>query len=165
MGVADVSKRILLGRKLRSTQLGEHLRSGCKALPEPHILDVFDQVYAEGSPELDAQKAGAAAVLVYGAVGRAIPVDDAQDAHRVLTDDARNQASQQASNATEQLSTWGERVGVDVVTGPEGSDPASVAFEAVQTGIRDGADVVMTHYCMLGNQPQTQLMNWRYYPV
>ena len=49
--------------ELEAEQLGEHLRSGCKALPEPHILDVFDQVYAEGSPELDAQKAGYAAYL------------------------------------------------------------------------------------------------------
>ena len=38
--------------------------------------------------------------------------------------------------AVEQLATWGERVGVDVVRGPEGSDPASVAFEAVQRGRR-----------------------------
>ena len=45
--------------------------------------------------------------------------------------------------ATEQLSTWGERVGVDVVTGPEGSDPASVAFESVRTGIERGVDVVV----------------------
>ncbi len=45
--------------------------------------------------------------------------------------------------AADQLETWGERVGVPTVRGPEGSDPASVAFEAVQTGIRDGADVVL----------------------
>jgi fused signal recognition particle receptor len=45
--------------------------------------------------------------------------------------------------ASEQLSTWGERVGVDVVTGPEGSDPASVAFDSVQEGISRGADVVV----------------------
>ncbi len=49
--------------EVEAEQLGEHLRAGCKALPEPHILDVFDQVYAEGSPELDAQKAGYAAYL------------------------------------------------------------------------------------------------------
>src|SRR5690606_29664901 len=30
--------------------------------------------------------------------------------------------------AVEQLATWGSRVGVPVVQGPEGSDPASVAF-------------------------------------
>jgi fused signal recognition particle receptor len=45
--------------------------------------------------------------------------------------------------ATEQLSTWGERVGVDVVTGPEGSDPASVAYEAVREGVDRHADVVL----------------------
>ncbi len=40
--------------------------------------------------------------------------------------------------AVEQLATWGERVGVEVVRGPEGSDPASVAFQAVQEGIDRG---------------------------
>jgi fused signal recognition particle receptor len=32
--------------------------------------------------------------------------------------------------AVDQLATWGERVGVEVVRGAEGTDPASVAFEA-----------------------------------
>ena len=36
--------------------------------------------------------------------------------------------------AADQLSTWGERVGAPVVRGPEGGDPASVAFDAVQQG-------------------------------
>ncbi|HNN47749.1 MAG TPA: signal recognition particle-docking protein FtsY [Marmoricola sp.] len=45
--------------------------------------------------------------------------------------------------ATEQLRTWGERVGVDVVAGPEGGDPASVAFDSVKEGIDRQADVVV----------------------
>ena len=45
--------------------------------------------------------------------------------------------------AVEQLATWGERVGVDVVRGPEGTDPASVAFEAVKEGVATGADTVI----------------------
>ena len=45
--------------------------------------------------------------------------------------------------AVDQLATWGERVGVDVVRGPEGSDPASVAFQAVQEGIERGIDTVL----------------------
>jgi len=45
--------------------------------------------------------------------------------------------------AVDQLATWGERVGVDVVRGPEGGDPASVAFEAVQKGTETGADTVI----------------------
>ena len=45
--------------------------------------------------------------------------------------------------AVDQLATWGERVGVDVVRGPEGGDPASVAFEAVRSGVDTGADTVI----------------------
>ena len=45
--------------------------------------------------------------------------------------------------AADQLQTWGERVGVPVVRGPEGGDPASVGFEAVKRGIDDGVDVVL----------------------
>ena len=45
--------------------------------------------------------------------------------------------------ATEQLATWGERVGVEVVRGPEGGDPASVAFDAVKEGAQTQADTVI----------------------
>ena len=45
--------------------------------------------------------------------------------------------------AADQLQTWGERVGVQTVRGPEGGDPASVAFEAVQAGINSGTDAVL----------------------
>jgi fused signal recognition particle receptor len=45
--------------------------------------------------------------------------------------------------AADQLATWGERVGVPTVRGPEAGDPASVAFEAVRTGIEAEADVVL----------------------
>ena len=45
--------------------------------------------------------------------------------------------------AVEQLATWGERVGVPAVRGPEGGDPASVAFESVKAGIEQEADVVI----------------------
>ena len=45
--------------------------------------------------------------------------------------------------ATDQLTTWGDRVGVPVVRGPEGGDPASVAFDAVRVGIEGESDVVI----------------------
>lgn len=46
--------------------------------------------------------------------------------------------------AAEQLTTWGQRVGVDVVRSDrEGADPASVAFDAVREGIERQADVVV----------------------
>ena len=45
--------------------------------------------------------------------------------------------------AAEQLATWGERVGAETVRGPEGGDPASVAFDAVKRGIEIGIDTVL----------------------
>ncbi|OMC13680.1 signal recognition particle-docking protein FtsY [Mycolicibacter heraklionensis] len=45
--------------------------------------------------------------------------------------------------AADQLQTWAARVGAEVVRGAEGADPAAVAFDAVDRGIADGADVVV----------------------
>ncbi|WP_328488998.1 signal recognition particle-docking protein FtsY [Streptomyces zaomyceticus] len=45
--------------------------------------------------------------------------------------------------AADQLQTWGERVGARTIRGPEGGDPASIAFDAVKEGIAEGADVVL----------------------
>jgi pyruvate dehydrogenase E1 component alpha subunit len=43
--------------------LGETLRDGCRAMADPHILDMFDHVFAEQPEELAAQKDGFAAYL------------------------------------------------------------------------------------------------------
>ncbi len=45
--------------------------------------------------------------------------------------------------AVEQLQVWGERAGVPVLTAPEGSDPASLAFDAMTQAQADGADLLM----------------------
>ena len=45
--------------------------------------------------------------------------------------------------AVEQLAGWAARAGCELVRGPEGSDPGSVAFEAVRRGRELGADVII----------------------
>ena len=45
--------------------------------------------------------------------------------------------------AVEQICIWGERVGVPVVKQQMGSDPASVAFDTLQSAKANGADVVL----------------------
>jgi fused signal recognition particle receptor len=45
--------------------------------------------------------------------------------------------------AVDQLKIWGERAGVPVLTAPEGSDPASLAFDALTKARADGADLLM----------------------
>jgi fused signal recognition particle receptor len=45
--------------------------------------------------------------------------------------------------AVEQLQVWGQRAGVPVLTAPEGSDPASLAFDALTQAQAEGADLLM----------------------
>lgn len=45
--------------------------------------------------------------------------------------------------AIEQLQVWGDRAGVPVITRPQGSDPAGLAFDALQRARDEGADVVL----------------------
>lgn len=45
--------------------------------------------------------------------------------------------------AVDQLTIWSERVGVDIVKKEMGSDPASVAFDTVNSGVAKGSDVII----------------------
>ncbi|NNK65152.1 MAG: signal recognition particle-docking protein FtsY [Rhodobacteraceae bacterium] len=45
--------------------------------------------------------------------------------------------------AVEQLQVWGDRAGVPVMTAPEGSDPASLAYDAMTRAEAEGADLLM----------------------
>ncbi len=66
---------------------------------------------------------------------------------RVLVADGRSvllgAADTFRAAAAEQLQTWGERVGVETVRGPEGADPAAVAFDAVKQGTAIRVDTVL----------------------
>ncbi|MFE9927658.1 signal recognition particle-docking protein FtsY [Streptomyces sp. NPDC005533] len=66
---------------------------------------------------------------------------------RVLVADGRSVVLGAADTfraaAADQLQTWGDRVGARTVRGPEGGDPASIAYDAVKEGIAEGADVVL----------------------
>jgi fused signal recognition particle receptor len=95
---------------------------------------------------VDRREGRPAVVLVVGVngtgktttVGKLARVLVAQDKQVVL-----GAADTFRAAAAEQLTTWGERVGVPAVRGPEGSDPASVAYEAVKAGVEQEADVVL----------------------
>ncbi|MER7583246.1 signal recognition particle-docking protein FtsY [Kitasatospora sp. NPDC097691] len=89
---------------------------------------------------------GPAVVLVVGVNGVGKTTTTGKLA-RVLVADGRTVVLGAADTfraaAADQLQTWGERVGARTVRGPEGGDPASVAFDAVKEGIAEGADTVL----------------------
>jgi fused signal recognition particle receptor len=113
------------------------LREELIALVDPS-MDRSLKVEHEGSQP--------AVVLVVGVngtgktttVGKLARVLVAEDKHVVL-----GAADTFRAAAADQLQTWGERVGVRTVRGPEGGDPASIAFDAVKQGIEEQADVVL----------------------
>lgn len=45
--------------------------------------------------------------------------------------------------AVDQLKTWGQRVGVEVIDHGMNTDPSSVAYDAVKRGVESGADVII----------------------
>ena len=45
--------------------------------------------------------------------------------------------------AVDQLQTWGQRIGVEVINGKENSDPASVAFDAIEKSQKMGASYLL----------------------
>ncbi|MFH8385592.1 signal recognition particle-docking protein FtsY [Kitasatospora sp. NPDC018058] len=89
---------------------------------------------------------GPAVVLVVGVNGVGKTTTTGKLA-RVLVADGRRVVLGAADTfraaAADQLQTWGERVGARTVRGPEGGDPASIAFDAVKEGIAEGVDTVL----------------------
>lgn len=98
------------------------------------------------SLNLDSEEGKPAVIMVVGVNGTGKTTTVGKLA-RVLVAEGRTvllgAADTFRAAAAEQLITWGERVGVSTVRGPEGGDPASVAFEAVATGTEEGTDVVI----------------------
>ncbi|WP_088317417.1 signal recognition particle-docking protein FtsY [Kineosporia sp. R_H_3] len=130
----------------RVTVLGTREPAELKAMLRAELL-------AAVAPEMDRTLATTrhdgrpAVVLVVGVngtgktttVGKLARVLVAQDKTVVL-----GAADTFRAAAADQLSTWGERVGVPTVRSDrDGADPASVAFDAVKVGIEVEADVVL----------------------
>nr|MDQ4008971.1 signal recognition particle-docking protein FtsY [Actinomycetota bacterium] len=144
LGVAptqELVERLRARVRVEGVESGEEarriLRDELVALVDPSLDRDLHIRRAEGRPGV------ALVVGVNGSgktttVGKIARVLVAQDADVVL-----GAADTFRAAAAEQLQTWGERVGVHTVRGPEGGDPASVGYEAVKAGIEREADAVL----------------------
>ena len=139
-----------------TTQIVQRLRTQSLVLatasgPELRELLVRELTAVLG-PDLDRTLAtdrrdGRPAVLLVVGVNGAGKTTTVGKIARVLVGDGKSVVLGAADTfraaAADQLETWGERVGVLTVRGREGGDPASVAFEAVRTGIEGEVDAVI----------------------
>ncbi|GAA2671677.1 signal recognition particle-docking protein FtsY [Actinoplanes palleronii] len=134
----------------------ERLRERVRILGTRTVAGVREQLVEELTaalePDLDRSlrttgHEGRPAVVMVVGVNGAGKTTTCGKIGRVLIADGRTvlfgAADTFRAAAAEQLATWGERVGAETVRGPEGGDPASVAFDAVKRGIETGVDVVL----------------------
>ena len=139
-----------------TTELVEKLRSelAIDGISDPaHAREVLHHELVElvgsdmdRSINLDRLEGKPAVVLMVGVNGTGKTTTCGKLA-RVLVAEGKTVLSvQQTPSAPPLASSWrrgGERVGVRTVRKDAGADPASVAYEAVQTGIDEGVDVVL----------------------
>jgi fused signal recognition particle receptor len=139
-----------------TTEIVERLRTRTQVLGtrDPAQLRALlaEELVTALQPDLDrtlhtiSTTDGPAVVLVVGVNGTGKTTTCGKLA-RVLVADGRSvllgAADTFRAAAADQLQTWGARVGAETIRGPEGGDPASVAFEAVRAGKDAGVDTVV----------------------
>ncbi|MDM4722953.1 signal recognition particle-docking protein FtsY [Micromonospora sp. WMMA1363] len=141
----DSTREIVDRLRERTRVLGTRSATELRALLAAELVNALD-------PALDrslntAPKDGVPAVLLVVGVNGAGKTTTCGKIARVLVADGRSvilgAADTFRAAAADQLETWAGRVGAETVRGPEGADPASVAFDAVKRGIETGVDTVL----------------------
>lgn len=141
-GDVGVETSLDLVERLRSRveKEGIYQTRGLQRLLQEEILNLLPEA---GPPNLDWPLA---VILVVGVNGSGKTTSIAKLAARLKAQ--RRQVVLAAADtfraaAMDQLKIWGERVGVPVITGPEGGDPSSVAFDAMRYAQNHKADVLI----------------------
>ena len=137
-----LKRRVAVESTTDEARIREILREELLALVGPDM----DRSLDLSRPEVDGT-AKPAVVLMVGVNGTGKTTTVGKLARILVAEDKSvllGAADTFRAAAADQLATWGERVGVDVVRSDrEGADPASVAFEAVREGISRDVDVVL----------------------
>jgi fused signal recognition particle receptor len=132
--------------RTRVRVLGSRTPDELRNLLRDELLMLVDPTLDRAVRSLRADGQGPAVVLVVGVNGVGKTTTTGKLA-RVLVADGRSVVLGAADTfraaAADQLQTWGERVGAVTVRGPEGADPASVAFDAVRRAKESGADTAL----------------------
>jgi fused signal recognition particle receptor len=123
---------------------GVHDPEQAKSLLRDELLTLVDPAMDR---DLVTHREGRPAVLLVVGVNGTGKTTTTGKLARMLVADGRTVVLGAADTfraaASEQLQTWGDRVGARVVTGPEGGDPAAVAYDAVEQGVAGGVDTVV----------------------
>jgi fused signal recognition particle receptor len=144
----DEARKELLASDLGPSLVDEVIESAKKLRPEDAytgLTSILQAILSPASREIKLEKP-LSAILVVGINGTGKTTSSAKLAH-VLKSSGHSVALGAADTfraaAVEQLQTWGQRIGVDVITGKEQSEPASVSFDAVKFAAENNRDVLI----------------------
>ena len=114
------------------------------------VLDFLKAEMKKYWPEADRSvhfaDEGPTVILVAGINGSGKTTSIAKLAHQFKQDGKKvclAAADTFRAAAVEQLSIWSDRIGVDIIKGQSGSDPAAVAYDACEAALARGADVLL----------------------
>jgi fused signal recognition particle receptor len=142
----SASNELVDSLRTKAKVLGTRSAADARAFLREGLLELVDPELDRSLATLRAPGDGPAIVLVVGVNGTGKTTTCGKIA-RLLVAEGRTVVLGAADTfraaAADQLETWGSRVGAQTVRGPEGGDPASVAFDAVKTGIELGVDTVL----------------------
>jgi fused signal recognition particle receptor len=137
------TQELIVALKRRTRSEGVQDAAQARAMLREELLVLVDPTLDRSlATHTDADRP--AVVLVVGVNGTGKTTTTGKLA-RVLVADGRTVVLGAADTfraaASQQLQTWGDRVGATVVTGAEGADPAAVAYDAVKHAVDEKADV------------------------
>lgn len=122
------------------------------------MMDIFhDMYFGKDDQDLKFNSNGLTVFLFVGVNGSGKTTSIAKLAYKLKNEGKKviiAAADTFRAGATEQLLVWGERLGVDVVTKAEGSDPSSVIFEAIKKAKTGKYDVLL---CDTAGRLQTKV--------
>ena len=145
LGVAP-SQELLDRLRTRTAAAAERDPATMRSLLREELITLVDPTLDRTLRTARHQDGSPAIVLVVGVNGTGKTTTTGKLARVVVGDGGTvllGAADTFRAAASAQLQTWGDRVGAVVVQGPEGGDPASVAFEAVRAGREQGVDTVV----------------------
>ena len=136
--IERIEKRVARDKYLNAAELNGILREEIQALLSENNSNDFEQFeYGQQKPYV---------IMVVGVNGVGKTTTIGKLAHKLKA--AGNQVVLGAADtfraaAVDQIKLWGERVGVRVIAQDMGSDPASVAFDTIQSAAANGDDVAI----------------------
>ena len=138
MGAGPAGKiRDLIGGNFRGrVVMMDDLLASAKTV----ILEIMEQ----DSADVNMAESGPTVIMVVGVNGAGKTTSIAKLCHRYTSEGKTvvlGAGDTFRAAAVEQLSIWADRMGAEIVTGRQGSDPASVAYKATEAAKEKGADI------------------------